>query len=132
MSGGRVTAATFRIDLATVTVNGKAQPQIAGSLDTKQHPLATFTLARPVALGPAFASGAEVSVQGTGRLTLRGVSHLVTFSIMGRRDGRGLEAAGSIPVAFATWGISRPAGFGFLRSLADHGLAEFLIVLHHC
>jgi len=127
--GGRVTAATFRIDLAAVTVNGKTQAQFTTSLDTASHPVATFTLARAVTLGPAFASGAPVTMTGIGDLTLRGVSHLVTFTITGRRDGPKLEAAGSISVTFSAWGIRDPAGFSFLGSLANHGVAEFLIVL---
>jgi polyisoprenoid-binding protein YceI len=131
VSGGRVTAATFGIDLAAITVNGKTQPQFTKSLDTASHPVATFMLARPVTLGPAFASGATVTVTGIGDLTLRGVSHLVTVTITGRRDGSALEAAGSIPVTFSAWGIKEPAGFSFLGSLANHGVAEFLIVLRH-
>jgi polyisoprenoid-binding protein YceI len=131
VSGGRVTAATFRIDLAAITVNGKAQPQFTRSLDTASHPVATFTLTRPVTLSPAFASGATVTVSGVGNLTLRGVSHLVTFTLAGRRDGTALEAAGTIPVTFSAWGIKEPAGFSFLGSLANHGVAEFLIVLRH-
>jgi hypothetical protein len=54
----------------------------------------------------------------------------VTFTIAGRRDGSQLEAVGSIPVTFSFWLIKGPGGFAFLGSLADHGLAEFLIVLH--
>jgi polyisoprenoid-binding protein YceI len=130
LSGGRVTAATFRVDLATVTVNGKSQPPFARSLDTAAHRVATFTLARPVTLGAAFGSGATVTVTGTGLLALRGTSHLVTFTLTARRDGTALEAAGSIPVAFSEWGIRGPGGLGFLGSLANHGLAEFRIVLH--
>jgi polyisoprenoid-binding protein YceI len=131
VSGGRVTAATFRIDLAAITVTGKTQPQFTRSLDTASHPVAMFALARPAPLGPAFASGATVTVTGLGDLTLRGVSRLVTFTITGRRDGMTLEAAGSIPVTFSAWGIRGPAGFSFLGSLANHGVAEFLIVLRH-
>ncbi len=129
LSDGRVTAATFRIDLATLTVNGKTRPEFTRSLDTARHPVATFTLARAVTLGPAFASGATVTVTGIGHLTLRGVSHLVTFTITCRQDGTALEAAGSIPVTFSAWGIRGPAGLSFLGSLANHGVAEFLIVL---
>jgi polyisoprenoid-binding protein YceI len=130
MAGDQVTAAAFRIDLATVTVNGKSQPQFARSLDTASHPVATFTLARPVTLGSGFISGGTVTVTGTGRLALRGISHLVTFTLTARRDGPALEAAGSIPVAFSAWGIRGPGGLGFLGSLANHGVAEFLLVLH--
>jgi polyisoprenoid-binding protein YceI len=130
VSTGRVTAATFRIDLSTLTVSGKKQPQFAASLDTANHPVATFTLSQPVRLGPAFSSGATITARCSGYLTLRGVSRLVTFPIVGRRDGTALEVAGAVPVTFSAWGIKGPSGFGLLGSLADHGVAEFLIILH--
>jgi pyruvate ferredoxin oxidoreductase beta subunit len=40
------------------------------------------------------------------------------------------RAAGSIPVVFSGWVIDVPAGFGLLGSLADHGIAEFVLVLN--
>jgi len=129
VSGRRVISASFRIDLTTVKVNGKAQPQFAQSLGTRDHPAATFTLAHPVTLSPAFGSGAAITVRATGYLAMHGVSHPVTVTVSARRDGVSLQAAGSMPVAFSSWGIKGPAGFGFLGSLADHGVAEFFIVL---
>ena len=54
----------------------------------------------------------------------------VTVTVSGRRDGASLEVAGSIPVAFSRWDIKGPGGLGFLGSLADHGVAEFLLTLH--
>ena len=130
ISGDRVTSATFRIDLAALTVNGKTQPQFAKSLDTQSFPDATFTLAKPVELGSSFASGATVRVTATGRLTMNGVTHLVTATVSARRDGAALQAAGSIPVTFSAWGIKGPAGYGFFASLANHGTAEFLVSAH--
>jgi hypothetical protein len=100
VSGDRVTSAAFRIDLAG-----------------------------PVRLSPAFASGGTVSLTVTGRLALNGVAHVVTFVVSARRDGAALQMAGSIPVAFAAWGIKGPGGAGFFGSLADHGVAEFLLIL---
>jgi hypothetical protein len=47
ISRGQVTRAVFRIDLASSTVVGKTQPQVARSLDTREYPGATITLARP-------------------------------------------------------------------------------------
>ncbi|HTX29607.1 MAG TPA: YceI family protein [Streptosporangiaceae bacterium] len=129
VAGDRVTSAMFRVDLTAVTVGGKAQPQFARSLGTRDHPTATFTLAKPVALGPAFGSGKAVTVTATGYLTMNGVSRPVTFAISGRRDGSAIQAAGSIPVTFAEWRIAGPAGYGLLGSLASHGAAEFLLVL---
>jgi polyisoprenoid-binding protein YceI len=131
ISGGRVTGAEFRADLAAIMVNGKAQPQVARSLGTGRYPDATFTLTGPVALPPAFASGATITFTAGGQLTMDGATHPVRVTISARRDGTALQVAGSIPVAFATWGIKGPAGFGLLASLADHGTAEFLLILRH-
>jgi polyisoprenoid-binding protein YceI len=130
VSGGQVTRAAFRVDLTTVTVNGKTQPQFARSLDTQLYPDATIALVKPVTLGSALSSGATISTVVTGQLTMHGVSHLVTFPVSGRRDGPALQVAGSIPVVFSAWGIKGPGGSGPFSSLADHGVAEFLLVLH--
>ncbi len=130
LSGGQVTAAAFRINLTTVTVNGKAQPQFSKSLGTQRHPYASFTLTQPATLGPAFATGGITAVTATGQLSMNGRSHQVTVTLSGRRDGAALEIAGSIPVTFAEWGIQSPAGAGWFGSLADHGVAEFLLTLH--
>jgi polyisoprenoid-binding protein YceI len=130
LSGNRVTAATFRIDLAAIKVGGKTQPQFARSLGTQGHPAATFTLTQPVTLGSAFTSGATITATAAGQLTMHGTSHPVTLTISGRRDGSALQAAGSIPVAFSDWSIKGPAGYGFFGSLASHGVAEFLLLLH--
>ena len=129
VSNDRVTSATFRIDLGTVKVGGKAQPQFAQSLDIRDYPNATFTLTRPMTLGSAFSSGATVVTTATGQLEMHGASRLVTFTVTGRGDGAALQAAGSAHIAFSDWGIKGPDSYGFLGSLANHGVAEFLLVL---
>jgi polyisoprenoid-binding protein YceI len=129
ISGERVTRASFRIDLTTINENGKSQPQFATSLGTGTHPVATAILTRPVTLGSGFAKGATIRLAAAGQLTMRGVSRRVTITISCRRDGSALQASGSIPVAFSGWGIRAPTGFGPVGSLADHGTAEFRLVL---
>jgi YceI-like domain len=129
ISGDRVVRAAFRIDLTAVTVGGKAQPQFARSLGTRADPVATVTLLRPVTLGPGFAGGSVATVTVPGRLALHQVSRTVTVTLSGRRAGSTLQAAGSMPVVFSRWGIQGPAGFGVLGSLANHGVAEFLLIL---
>jgi polyisoprenoid-binding protein YceI len=129
VSGGRLTSAAIRVDLTAVKIGGKTQPQLAKSLGTARNPEATFTLTRPVTLSPAFASGATIRVTATGLLELNGVSRPVTFTVSGRRSGTALQVAGSIPVAFSSWDITGPSGYGWLGSLADHGVAEFLLIL---
>lgn len=130
ISGGRVTQASFRIGLTTVMVNGKTQSQFTASLGTRSHPVATFTLTRPVTLAPAFASGATIKITAAGQLTIHGATRPVSVTISSRRDGPELQAAGSIPVAFSGWGIKGPGGFGPFGSLANHGIAEFRLILH--
>jgi YceI-like domain len=129
VSGGRVTSATIRVDLAAITVEGKTQPQVAASLRTGQYPYATFTLAVPVALSPAFAAGRTVRLTASGQLAMNGTAHQVVVSISAQRDGNVLHVTGAIPVTFSAWHIKGPAGFGLLGSLADHGAAEFLLTL---
>jgi hypothetical protein len=38
-------------------------------------------------------------------------------------------AARSIPITFSSWDIRGPSGYGLLGSLANHGVAEFLLIL---
>jgi polyisoprenoid-binding protein YceI len=130
ISGGQITGAVFHIDLASITIAGKTQSQFTQSLDTKAHPSATITLARPITLPPAFTSGTTITMRVPGRLTLRGITRLVTMTLSARRDGSALQAAGSIPITLSQWGITEPASYGVVGSLASHGTAEFLLVLH--
>lgn len=52
--------------------------------------------------------------------------------------GRGSAAVGAQPIRRMSWGTAAesrmcpsPAGYGSLGSLADHGIAEFLLTLRH-
>jgi polyisoprenoid-binding protein YceI len=131
IAGGELTAAHLRINLLALKSNGeKPAPQFADSLDTQHYPDATVVLAGPVSLSTAFTSGAVATAGATGQLTLHGVTRTVTVTLSARRDGATIEVAGSFPVALADWSITQPAGYGVLGSLADHGVAEFLLVLH--
>jgi polyisoprenoid-binding protein YceI len=130
MSGAQVTGATFRVSLDAIAVDGKAhQPQLVHSLGTAAHPVATITLARPVPLPAAFSSGATLNRTAAATLTLNGITRPVTVTLSVRRDGPVIEAAGSLPVSFAYFGIKGPGGYGFLGSLANQGSAEFLLTL---
>lgn len=130
IADGQATAAALRIGLRALTSGpGKAAPQFGISLDTQHYPDATISLAQPVALDATFSSGATISVNATGKLTLHGVTRSVTVALLVRRDAADINVAGSFPVAFVEYGISGPHGYGALGSLADHGTAEFLLVL---
>jgi polyisoprenoid-binding protein YceI len=129
ISGRRVTSATFRIDLTAVKVGHRTSPELVKILGVRSHPAATFTLAQPVTLPAGLATGSAVRVTGRGELTLRGTARMTTVTISARRSGPDLQIVGSIFVTFSRWGIEPPAGYGILGSLANHGIAEFLLVL---
>lgn len=130
VTGAHVAQATFRVSLGSITVNGKAhQPQLIQSLAVAAHPVATVTLAGPVSLPAAFSSGATVTRTAPATLTLNGITRPVTVTLSARRDGTEIEAAGSLPVAFADFGIKGPHEYGVFGSLAANGTAEFLLVL---
>lgn len=132
VANGQVTAASVHINLLALTSSGKKPPpQFGISLDTQNYPDATVTLDQPLTLDGAFASGAPTTATATGRLTLRGVTRTVSALVNVRRDGPAIDVAGSIPVTFADWNIPTPKGYGAVGSLADHGTAEFLLILRH-
>lgn len=129
-SGAQIVRATFRVGLGAIRVNGKArQPQLVKSLDVTAHPVATITLTRPLPLPAAFATGAVISRTVAATLTLNGTTRPETVTLTARRDGTAIEAAGSLPVAFADFRITGPHGYGVLGSLASNGTAEFLLIL---
>jgi polyisoprenoid-binding protein YceI len=131
IADGQAVTADLRVGLLALTSgDAKPAPQFGISLDTQQYPDATIKLTQPVTLDAAFASGAILTVNTAGTLTLHGITRTVTVPLSIRRDGTDIDVAGSIPVAFADYGIARPGGYGALGSLADHGEAEFLLVLH--
>jgi polyisoprenoid-binding protein YceI len=129
VSGDWVTSAQLRIGLTAIRVDGGPQPQLALSLRTRQHPVATFHLTEVATLSRAFSSGAVITRRAAGFLSLNGTACPVTVTLSARRDGPDLQVAGSIPVDLAYWGIRDPAGAGVLGSLADHGEAEFRLIL---
>ncbi|MFL6118098.1 YceI family protein [Actinophytocola sp.] len=131
ITGDQATAARFTVDLTTLTTDGATTPQLATSLDTRHHPEAIITLAEPLALDSTIASGEAITKTVGGQLSLRGQTHPVTVTLIARQDGDALHTAGSMPVRFADWDIPSPTGYGPFGSLADHGTAEFRLVLHH-
>jgi polyisoprenoid-binding protein YceI len=130
ISGGQVTSASLTIKLLSLTSGRRpVAPQFAISLDTAEHSNATAQLTEPVPLAEGFAAGAVTNVSASGQLTLRGVTRSITAALAVRRDAARIRVAGSVPIAFANYGLDRPKGYGAFGSLADHGTAEFLLVL---
>jgi polyisoprenoid-binding protein YceI len=95
-------------------------------MDTANFPTATFRTTEPIELGALPAPGEQITATATGDLTLKGTTSSVTFDITAELTGDRIGVLGSIPVAFADYGIDNPS-FGAVRT-EDDGLVEFVLV----
>ncbi len=131
ISGTTVTAATFSVPMATIhSDKSQRDAQFDGRImDVAAYPTGTFTLTTPISLAPLPAAGAITSFTAHGKLTLHGTTRAVTFTLTAERKGAQIEVAGHIPVLFADYHIANPSFAGFVTT-QDHGLLEFLLVLH--
>lgn len=93
-------------------------------IETGTFPTATFRLTTPIELGALPAEGATISVTATGELTLHGQTNTVEVPLQARLSGGVISVTGSIPIAFADYGIERPNSM-LVLSIADHGTMEF-------
>ena len=130
IAGSQVSSADVRVNLLALTSAGKPAPQFTSGLDAQRYPAATVSLAGPMILGVPFAAGTTTTATAAAQLTLHGVTRAVTVRLSAHRDGATVQVAGSIPVSYSDWGVTQPQGFGSLGSLADLGVAEFLLILH--
>jgi polyisoprenoid-binding protein YceI len=127
ISGSTLETAAFTVEMATVHSNeSQRDNQFDGRImDVDQYPTATFQLSSPIDLSPVAEVGVIRSYRASGRLTLHGQTHPVTFTVSTERTSTGFAIQGDINVVFATWGIDNPS-FGFV-STADNGTLEFLL-----
>lgn len=127
--GTRVTAGSFTVDMRTVMSNeSRRDGQFRGRImNVAQYPTATFVLSRPIEVGTLPAADTPVDAEVTGRLTARGTTRQVTFTVQARRSGSTISVAGTIPIVFADYGISNPSGGP--AQTEDNGEVEFLLNL---
>jgi polyisoprenoid-binding protein YceI len=126
IEGTSATAATFEVDLTTLTSDedrrdGQVQTRI---LETSQFPTATFELTDPIDFG-APADLEEVTIQANGDLTVHGVTQSVAVDLVARRNGDAIEVTGTIPVTWADYDIDDPSGGP--AQVEDTGEIEFAL-----
>jgi polyisoprenoid-binding protein YceI len=129
VAANKVARATLRIDLPSIQVDGHSPAVFDSALDAAKYPTATFKLVKPVVLGSSFVAGHTRSIMVTGRVAVHGHIEIVKFPLSVRRYGSKVEATGTVPFVFATWGVEAPS-YGAMGHVADHGVVEFLVVFH--
>lgn len=129
LAGTRATAATFTVDLASVTSDeGRRDNQFRGRImDVATHPTATFVLDAPLDFERVPDDGVRLDVPASGRLTLRGTTRPVTFDVEAERSGATIRIAGAIPITFSDFGIPNPSAGP--AQVGDEGTLEFLLVV---
>lgn len=128
IQGTTVSAASFTVDLTKVKSDrsqrdGQFQDRI---MQTSQFPTAQFALSSPISVGSLPPDKTEVTVQATGKLTLKGRTNDVAFPLKARRNGADIEVNGTIPITFADYGIDNPSGGP--AQVGNQGEVEVLLV----
>jgi polyisoprenoid-binding protein YceI len=129
ISGTTVTTATFTVDMASVKSDQVSRDaQFHGFImETYRYSHAEFQLTQPIQFGPLPATGKVVTEEATGPLTLRGVTHVVSFSARAERVAGGIDVTAEIPITFSVWHIPNPS-FA-IAQVGSTGLIEVLLHL---
>jgi polyisoprenoid-binding protein YceI len=125
IAGTKVTAVTIEANLTTLkSDDNRRDGQLSRQgIETGTFPTATFTLTSPIDLGSVPADGAEIDVSASGQLTLHGQTKDVQIPLKAKLSGSTIVVNGSLDIAFADYGISKPNSFAVL-SIADTGTLE--------
>ena len=128
VNGTTISTGTLTVDLTTVASDqSQRDGQFRGRImNTSTFPTAKFELTKAIVLGSTPADKEEISVTGTGNLTLKSVTKSVDIPMKARLNGNHIEVTGSLNIVFADWGIDNPSGGP--AQTEDHGILEFLVV----
>jgi polyisoprenoid-binding protein YceI len=96
-------------------------------LQSARYPTATLELAEPIRLATAPVQGQEVRGQGSGRLTVHGVTREVDLDLQGRWTGETIQVVGQLPVKMSDYQI-QPPRFGPVVSIEDSLAVDFNLV----
>lgn len=123
ISHNEISSGSFHVDLSKVTVGGKQNASFFQLLETGKYPNATLTLTQPIVFTSIPTNGQTISSKATVSLTMHGITHAVTLTVLARSNGSVLEATGSAPLLASDWGIQSPF------AVHNDALIEFLVVL---
>jgi polyisoprenoid-binding protein YceI len=96
-------------------------------LESERYPTATLELAEPIQLASTPVQGQDIRGQGTGRLTVHGVTREVDLDLTGRWSGSTIQVVGQLPVKMTDYQIEPPR-FGPVVSIEDSLAVEFNLV----
>jgi polyisoprenoid-binding protein YceI len=127
--GARLTGGTLTVDTTTITSDENRRDNRLRSegLQTDQYPTATFTVTQPVEVPAAALAGTASNITLTGDLTLHGVTKSVQIPAQAQLVGDTMQVAGSLAFPLSDYEITPPNVGGFILSISDQGILEFLV-----
>lgn len=125
-----VESASFEVDATTLTSDeGRRDRRIrTDGLESDSFPTATFASTSPIAVPAEATTGAVVTIEITGDLTIHGVTKSVTIPTEARLNGSQIELVGSITFPFSDFGMTPPSVGGFVE-VEDDATMEFALLL---
>lgn len=129
VAGDTVESVTIEADLTQLTSDEPRRDNAIRErgLESARYPTATLELAEPIKLASAPAEGEQVQGEGTGRLTVHGVTREVDLSVQGRWNGSTIQVVGQLPVKMSDFQIEPPR-FGPVVSIEDSLSVDFSLV----
>ena len=122
--GTTLAAATIEADMTEIVTNdSRRDDRVQDALETGEFPTATFTLTQPIDLGDAVNTGAPVSIQATGDLTIHGVTTPVTIPLEAQLVDGTIVVVGSLDIALSTYGVEAPSA-PIVVSVSDDAVIE--------
>jgi polyisoprenoid-binding protein YceI len=122
-------AAEITADLGKIRTDRAGRDgKVKQALDAGNHPEATFTLAGPIDLGDLPSEGAQIEVNATGILMLKGVTNDVEVNLSATLIGEIVTVVGTFDIMFADYGIEAPSA-PIVVSVEDHGVVEIQLFL---
>ncbi|MDE0168097.1 MAG: YceI family protein [bacterium] len=129
LRGNALVAANVEVEMATLRTDDSHRDSHARqSLNTKEFPLATFTLVEPLELPPGIFEGVRFAGSAEGDLTIKGVTNRAVFDLEAQLVGDVIVVVGSTEVVFSDYGVTAPTSRAVI-SVEDHGVMEFQLFL---
>ncbi len=129
VAGDTVESARIEADLTQLTSDESRRDNAIRErgLESARYPTATLELAEPIQLASTPVEGQQVRGEGTGRLTVHGVTREVDLSVQGRWSGETIQVVGQLPVKMTDFEIEPPR-FGPVVSIEDSLNVDFNLV----
>ena len=125
IAGTQLTALDMRVDMASLDSDSDRRDDFVRdeALETGRFPTAELHLIAPVTIGAPRDLHDVVDLSVPGDLTLRDVTHEVTFDVQARWNGPTIQAAGSTRIQRSDYDIDVSSRAGF--NIDEEGTIEF-------